>query len=217
MMTRSLVIIIAVLVCVNLCEATVKYVKPRNATGLKVALVKLRGVVVPGTGRYPTWLGEVPMYHRWPGGIVPYTYSPLFTAAERAQFDRAIADYNKYTCIKFIPRTDQHDYMFVQGERSGCYAVGINDYLGRYDNNGEGQWVNLERNTWCTQFVKHYEDYLQHVQQENMFPDQDPDTFGLPDYNIPPREEKDLGLSALEKFRIRRMYKCYGSTSLLYA
>ncbi|CAH1789764.1 unnamed protein product [Owenia fusiformis] len=57
----------------------------------------------------------------WPNGIIPYTVKSA-TASERATLNAAIADYNKYTCIRWVPRTNQMAYVsIVKG--AGCYSV----------------------------------------------------------------------------------------------
>lgn len=56
----------------------------------------------------------------WPDKKVPYVISGLNTAGRRA-LTLAIAEYTAKTCVRFIPRTNQRDYVqFFPG--GGCYS-----------------------------------------------------------------------------------------------
>lgn len=55
----------------------------------------------------------------WPNDEVPYTISAVFGANERATIARAIAEFQNRTCLRFVPRQSQRDYVeFVRG--NGC-------------------------------------------------------------------------------------------------
>merc|ERR1712141_897010 len=57
----------------------------------------------------------------WVNGRIPYTFSRGFSQRGRQMVRLAVADYNKYTCIKFVPRTRERSYVtFFHG--SGCYS-----------------------------------------------------------------------------------------------
>ncbi|GFS53387.1 metalloendopeptidase [Nephila pilipes] len=49
----------------------------------------------------------------WPGGIIPYVEDPGLKSTIRYMFlvERAMEQYHKSTCIKFVPRTDEEDYI----------------------------------------------------------------------------------------------------------
>jgi len=58
-------------------------------------------------------------YRKWPGGVVPYEISHSYNSRERGVIARAMQQYHKKTCIKFIPRTYEKGYIrIVKG--SGC-------------------------------------------------------------------------------------------------
>jgi len=56
--------------------------------------------------------------NRWPGGKIPYTISSMGRQGINA-INAAIADYHKYTCLRFTPRKNERDYVnFYRG--GGC-------------------------------------------------------------------------------------------------
>ena len=58
---------------------------------------------------------------RWPRGVIPYTFSPSFTAAGRAAVFSAIREYRQRTCIRFVPRRGEYNYVeFINGR--GCWS-----------------------------------------------------------------------------------------------
>jgi len=60
---------------------------------------------------------------KWPNGVVPYTFRSGFRY--RNEVLRAIAVFEAQTCLKFVARTNQRNYIqFINGQ--GCYA-----YIGR--------------------------------------------------------------------------------------
>ena len=48
----------------------------------------------------------------WPNGIVPYTYDSSFSTTDRQAFEAAIDYVESKTCVKFVDRTSQSDYMW---------------------------------------------------------------------------------------------------------
>lgn len=76
-------------------------------------------MLVPGVeGRN----GLVKTSYRWPNGIVPYSIAPNFGSADRNMVLRAMEEYHKQTCIKFVPRTNQNDYLYIESSSSGCWS-----------------------------------------------------------------------------------------------
>jgi len=57
---------------------------------------------------------------RWPNGIVPYRFGSVGRYA-RSQILKAIEEYKKKTCIKFVPRTNERNYV-VFNAKGGCYS-----------------------------------------------------------------------------------------------
>ena len=62
---------------------------------------------------------------KWPGGVIPYQFDPGATQIDRDAFSRAKADYDAKTAVRFVPRTNQADYVNVVS-KPGCYS-----YIGR--------------------------------------------------------------------------------------
>jgi len=56
---------------------------------------------------------------RWTNKIVPYQYAGGFTSTDRAQVSASMNDWNRYTCIRFTPRSNQRNYITIQGG-GGC-------------------------------------------------------------------------------------------------
>ncbi|XP_005180435.1 hatching enzyme 1.2-like [Musca domestica] len=73
---------------------------------------------------------------RWPRGIVPYEIRGNFNSQDRAIIEHAIAEYHRRTCIRFVPRTNQADYVSIVSGSSGCWSS-----VGRV---GGRQEVNLQ-------------------------------------------------------------------------
>jgi len=60
---------------------------------------------------------------RWPNGVLPYMIDPELEKQYSAKINiqKAIADYEKYTCLKFVKRTDEREFLrFYLGD--GCSA-----------------------------------------------------------------------------------------------
>ncbi|XP_070539299.1 bone morphogenetic protein 1 homolog isoform X2 [Ptychodera flava] len=60
----------------------------------------------------------------WPGGIIPYTISNEHSNSTRQNIFDAIAHWEEHTCIKFVTRTDQKDYVHFHRGNSCCSYVG---------------------------------------------------------------------------------------------
>nr|XP_019534797.2 zinc metalloproteinase nas-4-like isoform X3 [Aedes albopictus] len=73
---------------------------------------------------------------RWPGGVVPFVISGNFRASEMQMIEDAINQYHKNTCIKFVPRMGERDYISIESSNSGCWSS-----VGRV---GGKQEVNLQ-------------------------------------------------------------------------
>ncbi|KHJ46294.1 hypothetical protein D918_03342 [Trichuris suis] len=52
----------------------------------------------------------------WENGEVPYEMSPMFHAQERQIIQRAIRTIEENSCIRFVPRTGQADYLVLSDE-----------------------------------------------------------------------------------------------------
>ncbi|PNF39872.1 hypothetical protein B7P43_G01959 [Cryptotermes secundus] len=71
---------------------------------------------------------------RWPGGIIPYVISSSFSLYERSVIAAAVLDFHAYTCVRFVPRTTQWDYVHLL-KGSGCSSI--------VGHSGGGQQVSL--------------------------------------------------------------------------
>ncbi|XP_073717930.1 hatching enzyme 1.2-like [Misgurnus anguillicaudatus] len=67
---------------------------------------------------------------------VPYTVSSEFTYYEKSIIQRAMTSFHSKTCIRFVPRSSQIDYISIEN-KDGCYS-----FLGR---TGGKQVVSLNR------------------------------------------------------------------------
>nr|CAD7263089.1 unnamed protein product [Timema shepardi] len=59
---------------------------------------------------------------RWSRGIVPYVISASFSIYERSVIAAAFLDYFQHSCIKFVPRTTQQDYVYLL-KGAGCSSA----------------------------------------------------------------------------------------------
>ncbi|XP_026333154.1 zinc metalloproteinase nas-4 [Hyposmocoma kahamanoa] len=73
---------------------------------------------------------------RWPDGIIPYVIEGYYNQQQRELIMRAIADYHRLTCLRFVPYKGQKDYITIQSGNTGCWSS-----VGR---TGGRQEVNLQ-------------------------------------------------------------------------
>ncbi|KAK5874487.1 hypothetical protein PBY51_019427 [Eleginops maclovinus] len=52
---------------------------------------------------------------------IPFTVSSEFTSWERQKIDYAMRAFNSYTCLRFVPRQNQYDYISIEN-KAGCYS-----------------------------------------------------------------------------------------------
>nr|XP_057939822.1 high choriolytic enzyme 1-like isoform X3 [Doryrhamphus excisus] len=69
---------------------------------------------------------------------VPYSISAQFSSWERQKIERAMKSFHSSTCIRFVPRRYDHDYISFES-KSGCFSA-----LGRQ---GGRQVVSIKRNS----------------------------------------------------------------------
>ncbi|XP_032782894.1 zinc metalloproteinase nas-13 [Daphnia magna] len=72
----------------------------------------------------------------WPNGVVYYSIADNFTTTELDIITQAINEYETKTCIRFVERSDQLDYVYIEKTGAGCYS-----YIGRI---GVAQTVSLD-------------------------------------------------------------------------
>jgi Astacin (Peptidase family M12A) len=75
------------------------------------------------------------IYH-WPYGIVPYVINGTFDDQQKGVLQEAFEAYHQHTCVRFVERTNENDYIYIQNTRTGCWAN-----VGRA---GGAQGVNLQ-------------------------------------------------------------------------
>jgi len=73
---------------------------------------------------------------RWPKGIVPYVIAGRFSLEDRGLIERAVQEYARQTCVRFVERTGQSDYLYFTSESTGCWSS-----VGRV---GGAQQLNLQ-------------------------------------------------------------------------
>ncbi|KAH8409659.1 hypothetical protein KR222_001294, partial [Zaprionus bogoriensis] len=73
---------------------------------------------------------------RWPNATVPYELLGEFTEKHLATIHSAFEEFHVYTCVQFVPRTYEDDYLTIVSASTGCWAN-----LGR---RGGQQWLNLQ-------------------------------------------------------------------------
>merc|ERR1712142_245939 len=63
--------------------------------------------------------------NHWGSGIVPYTIDASFSDSDRAVIAQGIKHTEDNSCLRFVPRNGEHDYVQIWPgpENGGCYAV----------------------------------------------------------------------------------------------
>ncbi|OWF42694.1 Zinc metalloproteinase nas-13 [Mizuhopecten yessoensis] len=57
----------------------------------------------------------------WNTRVVPYIIDPVFETTEEQDIHAALTDYHQKTCIRFVPRTKEKDYIRLT-KTDGCYS-----------------------------------------------------------------------------------------------
>ncbi|XP_076011411.1 high choriolytic enzyme 1-like [Genypterus blacodes] len=53
--------------------------------------------------------------------MIPFTVSSEFSSSERQKIDVAMQSFHRSTCIRFVPRRSEYDYISVEN-RDGCFS-----------------------------------------------------------------------------------------------
>ncbi|XP_058828147.1 hatching enzyme 1.2-like [Topomyia yanbarensis] len=75
---------------------------------------------------------------KWKKGIVPYEISDEFSSSEAQKIRSAFQIFRQRTCVRFVPRENQPDYISIESSVDGCWST-----VGRA---GGKQVLNLQRN-----------------------------------------------------------------------
>ncbi|XP_053686656.1 hatching enzyme 1.2-like [Sabethes cyaneus] len=75
---------------------------------------------------------------KWQKATIPYVISDDFSPSEVQKIRNAFQIFQKKTCIRFVPRSKQLDYISIETSTSGCWST-----VGRA---GGKQVLNLQRN-----------------------------------------------------------------------
>lgn len=87
---------------------------------------------------HSTKAGIVGDRYRWPNRELIYEIDPAFSASERSVIDEAFYEISSRTCVRFVQRQGQGDFVFIgRGDRN----TGCNSYVGKI---GGSQRLNLQ-------------------------------------------------------------------------
>lgn len=73
---------------------------------------------------------------RWPNAIVPFEIAPGFNGLDLMMFEHALDEFHQHTCIRFIPHTNEVNYIVIKHDMTGCWSS-----IGRQ---GGRQEINLQ-------------------------------------------------------------------------
>ncbi|XP_035902793.1 zinc metalloproteinase nas-4 isoform X2 [Anopheles stephensi] len=59
---------------------------------------------------------------RWPKGVVPFVITGNFDAKGMSLIEQAINEYHAKTCIRFVPRMGETNYISFESSNSGCWS-----------------------------------------------------------------------------------------------
>uniref|UniRef100_A0A182VPR5 Metalloendopeptidase n=1 Tax=Anopheles minimus TaxID=112268 RepID=A0A182VPR5_9DIPT len=59
---------------------------------------------------------------RWPKGVVPFVVSGNFDAKGMQLIEQAINEYHAKTCIRFVPRMGERNYVSFESSDTGCWS-----------------------------------------------------------------------------------------------
>lgn len=66
--------------------------------------------------------------YRWPNAVIPYVISDAYTTSQRQVIAFAMSAYHNNTCIRFVPRTCEINYIRIYKSGGGCWSyVGLID------------------------------------------------------------------------------------------
>ncbi|CAH1728175.1 unnamed protein product [Chironomus riparius] len=66
--------------------------------------------------------GLVKESSRWRNNIIPYVFHSSVSSQDRSLINQAINEYHAKTCLKFVPRSSEKDYISFESSSSGCWS-----------------------------------------------------------------------------------------------
>jgi len=93
----------------------------------------------------------------WPGGIVPYLFAANVSPANQQAMLTAMSDWEWVANVKFVPRTNQANYLAIQNSESNSSCIGLGSSSGPVCSPGAPgpQAVNIFN--WNWEFVMAHE------------------------------------------------------------
>merc|ERR1719431_447429 len=61
--------------------------------------------------------------NHWPNNIVPYVIDAAFSTSERAIIAQGIQHIHDNSCVRFVARNGEYDYLDIWNGTGGCYAI----------------------------------------------------------------------------------------------
>ncbi|CAL4058827.1 unnamed protein product, partial [Meganyctiphanes norvegica] len=95
--------------------------------------------------RIATWALTDDTSRLWPNGIIPYTIDSVFTERERQVIARAMEEFHDRTCIRFVGRTSQTDYIHI------ISSTGCRSNVGHLVGHGQ-HTLSLKQDDFCVSF-----------------------------------------------------------------
>ncbi|GAB0093344.1 Metalloendopeptidase [Sergentomyia squamirostris] len=80
--------------------------------------------------------GQLNPASRWPNNTLVYAFAPNINKAERNSVIKALRQISKRSCVKFVERTTEKDYVQVTKDQADCFSN-----IGRQ---GGAQIINLQ-------------------------------------------------------------------------
>ncbi|CDW54647.1 Astacin domain containing protein [Trichuris trichiura] len=168
-----------------------------------IGKAKRRKQMSPSSSRgHVARTGRVGSTYRWPNGRIPYQLSSSYSSRERAIIARAMQSYHDRTCIRFVRRTNEQDYLKI-GKYGG--SVCFSD-VGR---SGGEQMLSLDDGCVIYRTVIHELMHSVGFWHEHERPDRDSYTMiaRQPGMTSVMGTSTDFSPSDLRK--INKMYNCF--------
>ncbi|XP_032781961.2 hatching enzyme 1.2 [Daphnia magna] len=105
----------------------------------------------------------------WPNKVIPYVISADYSALQRQIIASGMSTYHNKTCIRFVPRTTERNYISIFKSGQGCWS-----YVGLINNGAQG--VSLDDGcvvSWAPGVVLHELMHTAGFWHEHMRPDRD--------------------------------------------